>query len=51
MVLDAEAAGSITGPPAVDGIGPTEDWQGYWRRTDQARRSASSWASAVARSI
>jgi hypothetical protein len=46
MVLVAAAAESLTGPAAVDGIGPTEDWQGYWRRTDQARRSASSWASA-----
>jgi phenylpropionate dioxygenase-like ring-hydroxylating dioxygenase large terminal subunit len=43
MVLDAAAASRITGPPAVDGIGPTDDWQGYWQRTDAARRRASSW--------
>ena len=44
MVLDAESAPKLTGPAAIDGIGPTGDWQGYWRRTDEARRKASSWA-------
>ena len=44
MVLDAETAPKLTGPAAIDGIGPTDDWQGYWRRTDEARRKASSWA-------
>ena len=44
MVLDAETAPKLTGPAAIDGIGPTGDWQGYWRRTDEARRKASSWA-------
>ena len=41
LVIDMEKA---SGPPAIDGIGPTADWQGYWRRTDEARRKASSWA-------
>ena len=44
MVLDADTAPKLTGPAAIDGIGPTADWQGYWRRTDEARRKASSWA-------
>ena len=44
MVLDAQAAPTITGPAAVDGIGPTADWQGYWRTTDQSKRKAASWA-------
>ena len=44
MVLDARSAPNITGPAAVDGIGPTEDWQGYWRKTDQGKRKAASWA-------
>jgi nitrite reductase/ring-hydroxylating ferredoxin subunit len=44
MVLDATAAAHITGPAAIDGIAPTPDWQAYWRRTDAARRQASSWA-------
>ncbi len=44
MVLDAQAAQAITGPAAVDGIGPADDWQGYWRTTDQSKRKAASWA-------
>jgi phthalate 4,5-dioxygenase len=43
MVLDAAAAPTITGPAAVDGIGPADDWQGYWRTTDQSKRNAASW--------
>jgi hypothetical protein len=46
MVLDPAAAASITGPAAIDGIGPSDDWRGYWQKTDQARREASSWAAA-----
>ena len=34
MVLDAHSAPNITGPAAIDGIGPTDDWQGYWQKTD-----------------
>jgi hypothetical protein len=44
MVLDPASAAKLTGPAAIDGIGPTENWQGYWRKTDEARRKASSWA-------
>ena len=44
MVLDAPAAEKLTGPAAIDGIGPTDAWQAYWRATDAARRKASSWA-------
>jgi hypothetical protein len=44
MVLDAQAAQELTGPAAIDGIGPTGDWQGYWQRTDAAKRDAASWA-------
>jgi hypothetical protein len=43
MVLDADAAARITGPAAVDGIGPTDDWQGYWQATDANKRKAASW--------
>jgi len=45
MVLDAKAAAGLTGPAAIDGIGPTGDWQGYWQRTDASKRKAASWAS------
>ena len=44
MVLDAQAAQAITGPAAVDGIGPADDWQGYWQKTDLSKRKAASWA-------
>jgi phthalate 4,5-dioxygenase len=44
MVLDPAAAAKITGPAAIDGIGPSEGWQAYWRKTDEARREASGWA-------
>jgi phthalate 4,5-dioxygenase oxygenase subunit len=44
MVFDAESAAKITGPAAIDGIGPTGDWQGYWHMTDAGKRSAASWA-------
>jgi hypothetical protein len=44
MVLDPAAAAKITGPAAIDGIGPSEGWEVYWQKTDEARREASSWA-------
>jgi phenylpropionate dioxygenase-like ring-hydroxylating dioxygenase large terminal subunit len=44
MVLDAASAPNITGPAAVDGIGPADDWQGYWQATDAGKRKAASWA-------
>jgi len=43
MVLDATSAPTITGPAAVDGIGPANDWQGYWQKTDAGKRKAASW--------
>ena len=44
MIFDVASAKTVTGPAAIDGIGPTDDWQGYWRRTDASKRSAASWA-------
>ena len=44
MVLDTDAAARLTGPAAIDGIGPTDGWQAYWQATDATRRKASSWA-------
>jgi phthalate 4,5-dioxygenase oxygenase subunit len=46
MVLDPAAAAKVTGPAAIDGIGPSNDWQAYWQKTDRMRRQASSWAAA-----
>ena len=44
MVLDETQATSITGPAAIDGIGPADDWQGYWQKTEASKRQATSWA-------
>ncbi len=44
MVLDDAGAAQITGPAAIDGIGPSAGWQDYWRATDVKRRKAAAWA-------
>ena len=44
MVLDPAEAAGITGPACVDGIGPADDWQGYWQRTSNERQQTKSWA-------
>jgi hypothetical protein len=44
MWLDRVRAARIRGPIAIDGMGPTEGWQSYWKDVDQRRRSGSSWA-------
>jgi phthalate 4,5-dioxygenase oxygenase subunit len=44
MVLDEAAAAAVTGPPAIDGIGSSDDWRGYWLKTEQNKRRAASWA-------
>ncbi|MGB6534460.1 MAG: aromatic ring-hydroxylating dioxygenase subunit alpha [Xanthobacteraceae bacterium] len=49
MVLDAGDAPNVTGPACVDGIGPAADWQGYWQRTEAARRQSMSWANGGSR--
>jgi nitrite reductase/ring-hydroxylating ferredoxin subunit len=44
MVLDAAKAGELTGPPAIDGIGPTDRMDEYWKESDAKRRKHSQWA-------
>jgi len=44
MALDAQSAAKITGPAAIDGIGPADDWQGYWQKTEASKRKAAPWA-------
>jgi phthalate 4,5-dioxygenase len=44
MVLDERQAASVTGPAAIDGIAPLNDWQGYWQKTEEVKRKAASWA-------
>jgi len=33
----------ITGPAAIDGIGPADAWQGYWQKTEVIKRQGASW--------
>ena len=33
-----------SGPPAIDGIGPTQGIEEYWKEADQRRRKQSGWA-------
>ena len=44
IMFDAGSAAKMTGPAAIDGIGPTDDWQGYWQKTDAGKRDSASWA-------
>lgn len=43
LVVDHKDAASITGPLAIDGIGPADDWKGYYQRSEAERRQAMSW--------
>lgn len=43
LVVDEAKAAGITGPAAVDGIGPSDDTRGYWTKSEEARRKAMSW--------
>jgi phthalate 4,5-dioxygenase oxygenase subunit len=43
MVLDAASARAMTGPGAIDGIGPAESWAAYWEEADAKRRAACPW--------
>lgn len=43
LVVDETKAAGITGPAAIDGIGPTDDWQGYWQKTEAKKRATMSW--------
>jgi len=48
MVLDPKSAPSLTGPAAIDGIGPSEGWEAYWKETDARRRASCPWLGARA---
>ncbi|MBV8030192.1 MAG: aromatic ring-hydroxylating dioxygenase subunit alpha [Betaproteobacteria bacterium] len=45
MVLDAERAAQLTGPAAIDGIGPSGAMDQYWKEADALRRARSGWKS------
>ena len=40
LVVDVQASG----PPAIDGIGPTATIDEYWKTSDETRRRQSAWA-------
>jgi phenylpropionate dioxygenase-like ring-hydroxylating dioxygenase large terminal subunit len=46
MLINAEQASALTGPPSIDGIGQAADTEGYWKAADLERRQKSDWASA-----
>jgi hypothetical protein len=48
MVLDRTAAAAMTGPAAMDAIGPSEGWESYWKDVDRKRRGNASWARTAA---
>jgi phthalate 4,5-dioxygenase oxygenase subunit len=48
MVLDDAQARALTGPGAIDGIGPGADWEAYWKETDALRRKGCPWLGAAA---
>jgi phenylpropionate dioxygenase-like ring-hydroxylating dioxygenase large terminal subunit len=43
MVLDESKAEQLKGPITVDGIGPTDGMDQYWKESDEKRRKQSSW--------
>jgi len=45
MRLDEATARTLTGPGVADGVGPSDDWERYWRETDAKRRKRAQWAS------
>ena len=48
MMLDGPAARALTGPPAIDGIGPTGRWDDYWKKSDVTRRRRAPWSTKAA---
>jgi phenylpropionate dioxygenase-like ring-hydroxylating dioxygenase large terminal subunit len=47
IAFETASAEMMTGPAAIDGIAPSEDWQGYWERTAANKRNAASWAKLI----
>src|SRR5690606_30234445 len=46
MLIDAEQARALSGPPSIDGISAQKDAVTYWKDADLERRKKSDWASA-----
>jgi phthalate 4,5-dioxygenase oxygenase subunit len=43
MMLDEQEAAHLTGPASIDGIGPAQGWDEYWKESDLKRRNAARW--------
>jgi phthalate 4,5-dioxygenase len=43
MFLDVARASAVRGPASMDGIGPSENWQAYWKEIDATRRRNAPW--------
>ena len=48
MMLNEAEARSLTGPPAIDGIGATGSWDDYYKQADAARRNRAPWSAKAA---
>jgi phenylpropionate dioxygenase-like ring-hydroxylating dioxygenase large terminal subunit len=48
MMIDEEQAAHLTGPASIDGIGPANEWDEYWRACDLKRRRAAPWPAPLA---
>jgi nitrite reductase/ring-hydroxylating ferredoxin subunit len=48
MVLDSAQAARVRGPFALDGIGPTDGWSGYWQEAEARLRAGASWGQVAA---
>jgi len=44
MVIDEQRAREITGPAAIDGVGPADRPEEYWKACDAERRRKAAWA-------
>jgi hypothetical protein len=42
--IDPAEVSAQRGPPVMDGIGPTAQWQDYWKEVDRRRRTDAEWA-------
>jgi nitrite reductase/ring-hydroxylating ferredoxin subunit len=43
MMIDEQQAAHLTGPASIDGIGPADGWDDYWKASDVKRRDAAPW--------
>ncbi|KXU86836.1 ring-hydroxylating oxygenase subunit alpha [Caballeronia megalochromosomata] len=43
MLIDDEEAAHLTGPASIDGIGPADHWDEYWKASDVKRRVNAPW--------